>query len=94
MEHGPLATGTSYGSWGTCRTFAGIKCSSCCDNSCEARQVCGTIHKSQGVTYDFPYSIHEWDHPNFDFRLKYVALSRTTQLQNMHLASQFYFRLV
>jgi ATP-dependent exoDNAse (exonuclease V) alpha subunit len=40
---------------------------------------CITIHKSQGVTYDFPYSIHEWDHPNFDNRLKYVALSRTTQ---------------
>jgi ATP-dependent exoDNAse (exonuclease V) alpha subunit len=46
---------------------------------------CITIHKSQGVTYDFPYSIHEWDHPNFDFRLKYVALSRTTQLQNINV---------
>ena len=35
-----------------------------------------TIHKSQGATYNEPYSIHEWE--KLDKRLKYVALSRAT----------------
>ena len=46
---------------------------------------CITIHKSQGTTFDFPYTIHDWDHPMFDHRLKYVALSRTTQLDNINV---------
>ena len=37
---------------------------------------CITVHKSQGATYDKPYSIHEFN--RFDNRLKYVALSRAT----------------
>jgi ATP-dependent exoDNAse (exonuclease V) alpha subunit len=39
---------------------------------------CITIHKSQGQSYDNPYTIHEWD--KLDERLKYVALSRSTDL--------------
>jgi hypothetical protein len=46
---------------------------------------CITIHKSQGQTFDFPYTIHEWNHPRFNSRLKYVALSRTTNLQNINV---------
>jgi ATP-dependent exoDNAse (exonuclease V) alpha subunit len=46
---------------------------------------CITIHRSQGQTFDFPYTIHEWDHPRFDSRLKYVALSRTTNLDNINV---------
>ena len=37
---------------------------------------CITIHKSQGQTFDFPYTIHEWD--KLDAKLRYTALSRAT----------------
>ncbi len=46
---------------------------------------CITIHRCQGATYDHVYTIHEWDHPNFDNRLKYVALSRTTKLDHINI---------
>ena len=46
---------------------------------------CITIHKSQGTTFDFPYTIHEWSHKRFDARLKYVALSRATNLENINV---------
>ena len=36
-----------------------------------------TIHKSQGSTFNFKYTIHEWD--KLDLTLKYVALSRATE---------------
>jgi hypothetical protein len=39
---------------------------------------CITTHKSQGTTFNHPYTIHEWE--RFDSRLKYVALSRSTNL--------------
>ena len=38
---------------------------------------CITIHKSQGSTFDFDYTIHEWE--KLDETLKYVALSRATK---------------
>ena len=37
---------------------------------------CITTHKSQGSTFNHPYTIHEWE--KFDDILKYVALSRST----------------
>ena len=43
------------------------------------------IYKSQGSTFDFGYTIHEYDHPMFDNRLKYVALSRSTSIQNINI---------
>jgi ATP-dependent exoDNAse (exonuclease V) alpha subunit len=46
---------------------------------------CITIHKSQGTTFDFPYTIHEWNNKRFCNRLKYVALSRTTNLENINV---------
>jgi len=44
-----------------------------------------TIYKSQGSTFDHEFTIHEWNHPLFDNRLKYVALSRTTKLENINI---------
>jgi ATP-dependent exoDNAse (exonuclease V) alpha subunit len=35
-----------------------------------------TIHKSQGSSFNFPYTIHEWE--KLDDKLKFVALTRTT----------------
>ena len=37
---------------------------------------CITVHKSQGSTFNHSYTIHEFN--LFDERLKYVALSRST----------------
>lgn len=43
-----------------------------------------TIYKSQGSTFDYPYTIHEFNHPLFDNRLKYVSLSRATLIDNIN----------
>jgi ATP-dependent exoDNAse (exonuclease V) alpha subunit len=43
-----------------------------------------TIHKSQGQTFNHDYTIYEWE--KLDKRLKYVALSRATDLSCIHLA--------
>jgi hypothetical protein len=45
---------------------------------------CITTHKSQGLTFDQPYCIHEYD--KFDWRLKYVALSRATKMDHIKIA--------
>jgi hypothetical protein len=37
---------------------------------------CITVHRSQGSTFNHPYTIHQFE--LFDERLKYVALSRST----------------
>ena len=44
---------------------------------------CMTIHKSQGQTFTYDYQIYEWE--KLDNRLKYVALSRATKINNIHL---------
>ena len=44
---------------------------------------CITVHKSQGCTFNHPYSIHEWS--LFDERLKYVALSRATKKEYINI---------
>ena len=41
-----------------------------------------TIFKSQGSTFDYPQTIHEWTHPLFDNRLKYVSAARATDTHN------------
>ena len=46
---------------------------------------CITCHKSQGSTFDHPYTIHEFD--KFDSRMKYVALSRSTKVENINIWS-------
>jgi hypothetical protein len=44
---------------------------------------CITVHKSQGQTFDEPYTIHEFN--QFDERLKYVALSRATDINLINI---------
>ena len=44
---------------------------------------CITTHKSQGSTFKHDYTIHEYD--KFDNRLKYVALSRSTDIKNINI---------
>jgi ATP-dependent exoDNAse (exonuclease V) alpha subunit len=44
---------------------------------------CITVHKSQGQAFDHPYTIHEFD--KFDWRLRYVALSRSTDIKNINI---------
>ena len=44
---------------------------------------CITVHRSQGMTINEPYSIYEWK--KFDKRLKYVALSRSTLINNINI---------
>ena len=45
---------------------------------------CMTIHKSQGQTFNHDYAIHEWN--KLDHRLKYVALSRSTKIDNIYIS--------
>ena len=42
-----------------------------------------TIHKSQGQTYNKPYTIHEYN--RLDKRLRYVALSRATKQEYINI---------
>jgi ATP-dependent exoDNAse (exonuclease V) alpha subunit len=44
-----------------------------------------TIYKSQGSTFDYPFTVHEWHHGLFDSRLRYVALSRAPRLENINI---------
>jgi ATP-dependent exoDNAse (exonuclease V) alpha subunit len=44
---------------------------------------CITTHKSQGMTLDEPYTIHEFN--QFDDRLRYVALSRSTDINLINI---------
>jgi hypothetical protein len=43
---------------------------------------CLTVHKSQGETFDYPYSIVGWK--EMDQTLRYVALSRGTKIENLN----------
>jgi len=42
-----------------------------------------TTYKSQGSTFNHPYTIHEWN--KFDNRMKYVALSRTSKKEYINI---------
>ncbi len=44
---------------------------------------CITCHRAQGQTYDESYTIYEWD--LFDERLRYVALSRATDINLINI---------
>jgi hypothetical protein len=52
---------------------------------------CITCHKSQGETYDTNYTIFDWNHPALLYdretrrRFRYVALSRTTDINNIQI---------
>jgi ATP-dependent exoDNAse (exonuclease V) alpha subunit len=40
-----------------------------------------TVHSSQGSTFDFPYTIHEW--AKYTNEMKYVSLSRCTKKEQI-----------
>ena len=44
---------------------------------------CIPTHRSQGSTFNNPYTIHEFQ--KFDDRLKYVALSRATSIDFINI---------
>ena len=44
---------------------------------------CITCHAAQGSTFDYPYTIYEFN--RMDARLKYVALSRSTKQQYINI---------
>ena len=44
-----------------------------------------TIYKSQGSTFDHEFSVHEWFHPLFTERFRYVALSRAVSCDNINI---------
>jgi len=44
---------------------------------------CITVHKSQGSTFRHEYTIHEFE--KFDNRLKYVALSRSSNIKHINI---------
>ena len=44
---------------------------------------CITSHKSQGSTFDEPYTVHEFE--RFDERMKYVALSRSSSIEHINI---------
>ena len=44
---------------------------------------CITVHSAQGATYDFPYTIHEWN--RYSKKMKYTALTRSTCLENVNI---------
>ena len=44
---------------------------------------CITIHKSQGATYNFPYTIHQWN--RLAKRLRYVALTRAIDMKLINI---------
>jgi ATP-dependent exoDNAse (exonuclease V) alpha subunit len=44
---------------------------------------CITVHRAQGCTFDDAYTIHEFN--QYDERLKYVALSRATDINLINI---------
>ena len=46
---------------------------------------CITIHASQGETYHQKYTIHDWKHPCFCEKAKYVAMSRSSDIANIQI---------
>ena len=49
---------------------------------------CLTVHKSQGSTYDFEYSIYEYF--RFDKKLLYTAMSRATNKKSVNFVNKWY----
>ena len=45
---------------------------------------CITTCRSQGSSFNTPYKIHEWE--KMDERLKYVALSRSSDIKLINIA--------
>lgn len=48
---------------------------------------CITIHASQGATFNEKYTIHDWEIECFCDKAKYVAMSRSTDINNIQIAA-------
>ena len=46
---------------------------------------CITIHASQGQTFNEKYTIHDFGYKHFCDKAKYVALSRSTNINNIQI---------
>jgi hypothetical protein len=44
---------------------------------------CITIHRSQGATFNYPYTIHQFERLNK--RLRYVALTRSSDIKFINI---------
>ena len=51
---------------------------------------CITVHKSQGSTYNFEYTIYDYNFSHFDPKLLYTAMSRSTQKSNINFVESHY----
>jgi len=49
---------------------------------------CITIHASQGATFNFPYTIYEWEHERMSTRAKYVAITRGTTTAHINIKNK------
>jgi energy-coupling factor transporter ATP-binding protein EcfA2 len=51
---------------------------------------CITVHKSQGSTFDFEYTIYDYNFEHFHRKLLYTAMSRSTQRSNINFVKTNY----
>jgi hypothetical protein len=51
---------------------------------------CITVHKSQGSTFNFPFSIYDYNFKGFDKRLLYTAMSRSTKKEFVNFCYRTY----
>ena len=47
---------------------------------------CITVHASQGETYTDKYTIYDWDFEHFGIQAKYVAMSRSNNINKIQIA--------
>ena len=51
---------------------------------------CITVHKSQGSTFDFEFSIYDYNFKNFHNKLLYTAMTRATKKSNINFCHRTY----
>ncbi len=51
---------------------------------------CITVHKAQGSTFDFPFSIYDYNFKGFDKKLLYTAMSRSTKKEYVNFCFRTY----
>jgi hypothetical protein len=51
---------------------------------------CITVHKAQGSTFNFPFSIYDYNFKGFDKRLLYTAMSRSTKKEFVNFCYRTY----
>lgn len=51
---------------------------------------CITVHKCQGSTFDFPFTIYDFNFKGFDSKLLYTAMSRATKKEYINFCHKTY----